>query len=109
MRHRVRLTESDLHRIVRGAVKRVLSENLWNISDFSNNELSVLDGTYIVYSEGEALNVYIDVENEEISIGGWSEEGKEALDAIREIYAFYRYSNNGIESAIEQFVYDQMR
>jgi len=31
------------------------------------------------------------------------------MDAIREINSFYEYSNNTIESAIEQYAYDALR
>lgn len=39
----------------------------------------------------------------------WSLDGDEAIDAITEIYDFYNYSHDTIESAIEQYAYDALR
>ena len=37
MKQRIRLTESDLHRIVKESVKRVLKEDEWQEPDYSAN------------------------------------------------------------------------
>jgi hypothetical protein len=42
-------------------------------------------------------------------MGELSLDGEEAIDAITEIYDFYKHSNNTIESAIEQYAYDALR
>ena len=86
-----------------------MNEGNFDNGDITNDELAFLDGVYTIYFEGDEISAYIDVENEEISIGSWYEEGEEAINAIREIYQFYRHSKGTIESAIEGYAYDLSR
>ena len=108
MKRIIRLRESELRQIISESVRRVLSEVSIN-KNVPNVSLASLDGNYDVYVDGKILNATIDVENEFFEIGEWSLDGEEAIDAIKNVYDFYNYSNDTIESAIEQYAYDALR
>jgi len=108
MKRIIRLRESELRQIISESVIRVLSEGSIN-KNVPNVSLASLDGNYDVYVDGKILNATIDVENEFFEIGEWSLDGEEAIDAIKNVYDFYNYSNDTIESAIEQYAYDALR
>ena len=108
MKRIIRLRESELRQIISESVRRVLSEGYIN-KNVPNVSLASLDGNYDVYVDGKILNATIDVENEFFEIGEWSLDGEEAIDAIKNVYDFYNYSNDTIESAIEQYAYDALR
>jgi hypothetical protein len=108
MKQTIKLRESELRRMIAESVKRVLREEYLN-KNVPIDSLFFLNGDYDVYVDGEILNATIDVENEFFEIGEWSLDGEEAINAITEIYNFYKHSNNTIESAIEQYVYDALR
>lgn len=108
MRRTIRLKESELRHMISESVKRVLNEEYFN-KNVPIDTLFFLNGDYDVYADGKILNATIDVENEFFEIGDWSLYGEEAIDAITEIYNFYKHSNSTIESAIEQYAYDALR
>ena len=108
MRRTIRLKESELRHMISESVKRILNEEYFN-KNVPIDTLFFLNGDYDVYVDGKMLNATIDVENEFFEIGDWSLDGDEAIEAITEIYNFYKHSNNTVESAIEQYVYDALR
>ena len=108
MRRTIRLKESELRDMISESVRIVLNEEYFN-KNVPIDSLFSLNGDYDVYVDGKILNATIDVENEFFEIGEWSLDGEEAIDAITEIYYFYKHSNNTIESAIEQYAYDALR
>lgn len=91
----IRLTENDLHNIIMESVNRVLSESI--------------SGKYEVYADGEMRSVIIDERVPIVKIDDYTLNGAEAMDAISKIKGFLRYSNDGVENAIEQFLYDELR
>lgn len=95
MKKIIRLTEQDLHNIVLESVSRLLNESI--------------RGKYQVYTDGELRNVYIDSRVPIIKVDDYTIEGEDAINGIKQIKAFLRYNNNGIESAIEQYLYDALR
>lgn len=92
MKKIIRLTEQDLRRMVIESVNKVLNESI--------------SGQYQVYLNGEPRNVYIDSNTPYIRIDDYEMDGDEALYGIEQIKGFLKYNNNGIESAIEQYLYD---
>lgn len=97
MKQLIRLTESDLRRIVSESVRKILHESF------------MLSGKYSVYTpSGELVTVYIDSSEPIVKINDYVIDGKEALDAIRKIELFSK-GNDSIESAIEQYIYDELR
>lgn len=95
MKKIIRLTEQDLHNIVLESVSRLLNESI--------------RGKYQVYADGEVRDVYIDSRVPIIKVDNYTIEGEDAINGIEQIKAFLKYNNNGIESAIEQYLYDMMR
>ena len=106
--HRKGSLNRAMEEAIRKTVNKILKEESFN-KNVPNDSLFSLNGDYDVYVDGQILNATIDVENEFLEIGDWSLDGKEAIDAITQIYEFYKYSNNTIESAIEQYAYDALR
>ena len=54
-------------------------------------------------------SVIIDERVPIVKIDDYTLNGAEAMDAISKIKGFLRYSNDGVENAIEQFLYDELR
>lgn len=106
--HRKGSLNRAMEEAIRKTVNKILREEYFN-KNVPNDSLFSLNGNYEVYVDGQILNATIDVENEFFEIGEWSLDGKEAIDAITQIYDFYKHSNNTIESAIEQYAYDALR
>ena len=104
MKKVIRLTESDLHSIVKQSVNRILKESI----DIYESVYD-LDGEYYVYTGEESATAIIDTENQYFSIGDWSLEGEEAMIAIGRILSFINYSKCDVEDGIEQYIYDELR
>lgn len=81
----------------------------WDKNNLTKDELAFIDGEYTIHFDGDEMKAYIDVENEEFSIGDWHVDGEEAINAITEVYLFYNHSKDTVESAIEQYAYDLTR
>lgn len=101
MKKIVRLTEGDLHRIVKLSVNKILKESLVDVSQ--------LDGEYEVYFEDGFKTVVIDTNEPYISIGDFTLYDEEAMDAINRIYCCLESSGGDVRDAIEQYVYDELR
>ncbi len=101
MKQIIRLTESDLHRIVKESVNRILRESFGNISQ--------LDGQYEVYFEDGFKEAVIDTNEPYIAIGDYTLYDEEAIDAINRIYGFLESSGGDVREAIEQYIYDELR
>ena len=81
----------------------------WDKYNLTKDELAFIDGEYTIHFDGNEMEVYVDVGNEEFSIGDWHVDGEEAIDAITDVYLFYNHSKDTVESAIEQYAYDLLR
>lgn len=101
MKKIVRLTEGDLHRIVKLSVNKILKESLGDVSQ--------LDGEYEVYFEDGFKTAVIDTNEPYISIGDFKLYDEEAMDAINRIYCYLESSGGDVRDAIEQYVYDELR
>ena len=101
MKKIVRLTEGDLHRIVKLSVNKILKESL--------GDASQLDGEYEVYFEDGFKTAVIDTNEPYISIGDFTLYDEEAMDAINRIYCYLESSGGDVRDAIEQYVYDELR
>ena len=108
MKKVIRLTESDLHSIVKQSVNRILKESIDSIDNIYESVYD-LDGEYYVYTGEESVTAIIDTENQYFSIGDWSLEGEEAMIAIGRILSFINYSKCDVEDGIEQYIYDELR
>lgn len=95
MKKIIRLTESDLHRIVSESVHKLLNESI--------------GGKYQVYADGELRNVLIDLREPSIRIDDYVIDGTQAQEGIKQILGFLHHGNGDIESAIEQYLYDGLR
>ena len=96
MKKIIRLTEENLRNIVKEVVSKVLEEQS-------------IDGKYQVYINGEPKNVYINSSEPIIKIDDYDIYGQDALDGVEQIKGFLSYNNCGVESAIEQYLYDMLR
>jgi hypothetical protein len=105
MKRIVRITERDLHNIVKESVKKVLKESINDVYETVYD----LDGEYYVYTGEESVTAVIDTENQYFSIGDWSIEGEEAMMAVSKILSFLKHSDCDVEDAIEQYIYDELR
>lgn len=100
MKHKIHLTESDLHIIVKNTIRKILKESKFSdISGLYNN----------IYVNDEIFDVKIDESEPMIQIGDYTLYDEEAERAISTIKAFMQHSKNGIENAIGQFIYEEMR
>lgn len=125
MRRRVRLTESDLHRIVRNSVKRVLREGFNQFSDedyastgnpygFDDEELeNSLDGFY-----GSFNNIYVKISGDNTnnptikvesrdgkqSVNFSGEEAQEILDKIKSDVSYYGDTQQAIYQNLYNYV-----
>lgn len=95
---RIKISENRLTKIVRESINNILFEGNENI-----------DGDYEVYYNGEPMIVRIDSTVPIVIFGDYEINGNEAIDAINSITQFMDYNNNGIEDAIEQYMYDSER
>lgn len=95
MKKIIRLTESDLHRMVLETVHKLLNESI--------------GGKYQVYVDGEPRNVLIDPREPSIRIDDYVIGGIEAQEGIKQILGFLHHGNGDIESAIEQYLYNSLR
>ena len=101
MKRTIRLTESDLHRIVKRSVNRILKESM--------HDFSILDGEYEVYFEDGIKEAVIDTSEPYVSIGDYTLYDEEAMDAINKIYGYLESSGNDVREAIEAYIYDELR
>ena len=101
MKKIIRLTEGDLHRIVKRSVNRILKESM--------HDFSILDGEYEVYFEDGIKEAVIDTNEPYVSIGDYTLYDEEAMDAINKIYGYLESSNNDVREAIEAYIYDELR
>jgi hypothetical protein len=101
MKKVIKLTETDLRKIIKESVNRVLKESLGNISQ--------LYGQYEVYFEGDFTEAIIDTSEPYIAIGDYTLYDDDAMNAINKIYDFLEYSGGDVKDAIEQYIYDELR
>jgi len=101
MKKVIRLTESDLHIIIKKSVNRILKESIGNISQ--------LDGEYEVYFEDDFKEVIIDTNEPYLAIGDYTLYDEEAMAAINKIYGYLESSGGDVREAIEQYIYDELR
>ncbi len=101
MKKVIRLTESDLHNIIKKSVNRILKESLGDISQ--------LDGQYEVYFEDEFREAVIDTTEPYFAIGDYTLYDDEAMYAINKIYGYLESSGGDVREAIEQYIYDELR
>ena len=90
----IRLTEQDLHRIIKESVNRILFEN--SIEGHNWAKIQRPQGI-------EKIDVDIDSSIPYISIGSWEAEGSEAMQAINAINNIYMKTND-YNLAIKEFI-----
>lgn len=90
------ITEKKLHKIIMESINKILNEESIN-------------GRYQVYVEGDMKDVLIDDRIPMVRIDDYTIDGKQAINAIKQIKGFLDYSNDGIESAIEQYLFDELK
>jgi hypothetical protein len=93
----VRLTESELKKIISESVNKILNESL--------NDFSILNGKWNVtinnINNKEHFHVVIDCDTPYISIGGWEGFGDEAIETISDIYNYYE---GDVKAAIAAYI-----
>ena len=94
MKKVIRLTESDLHRIVKNSVKRIMLRE--NIEGFNIVRIERPQGEEKIYVNIDSTVPYI-------SIGSWEAEGEEAQEAIDAISNIYNETGD-YNLAIKEYI-----
>ena len=98
MRKRVILSESDLHRIVENAVRRILKEEVTDLNDLYSRLDAELNGNY----PGEAYVSRFYSQDNWICIAvdnsAYRREGRSIIDEIMNEYGYQYYDAGGADN-----------
>lgn len=91
MKKVIRLTESDLHRIVNESVKRILKESEWDtyLQQDDDDEPTTFEYDDMTLDERIASEIIDDIRN-----GGYDIRGKSLYDLIEDLMINYGCSGN---------------
>ena len=105
----VRLTESDLHRIIENTVKRIIREEEEQEYDpFLNGDASYIDGSYDI-PDGYHVDIdtslgTVSIEDPENEDNGYFLQGDEADDLIKDICRYWVDNNCSQEEAVDAVI-----
>lgn len=108
----VRLTESDLHRIIENTVKRIIREEEEEEYDpWTNGDASYIDGSYDI-SYGYHVDIdtslgTVSIEDPENEDNGYFLQGDEADDLIKDICRYWVDNDCSQEEAVDAVISGQ--